>query len=216
MNFHYDVRKMNQTNGYYYIRCHPSYDIYEACKGGICENIPERENTYITGEITRGYFELVFEVPNENMRHIERLIKYEFRELNVKYDAGTEFYNKKIITLIEPYLITLGIKYRKLTKQEISNLVRCNRVRKTIDKINIQSLIHILKSKRTNNISNANIDKSDDESIVNVENIKMYNPRDYQKTIIKNSYEYFKINEKGLLIILIFIMIKLFLKLLYA
>jgi hypothetical protein len=50
---------------------------------------------------------------------VERLLQNEFRELNVKYDAGTEFYNKKIITLIEPYLITLGIMYKKLTKQEI-------------------------------------------------------------------------------------------------
>ena len=101
---------MNQTNGYIYVRNHPSYDVDDVCKMGI----------------------------------VERLLQNEFRELNVKYDAGTEFYNKKIITLIEPYLITLGIKYRKLTKQEISDLVRCNRVRKTIKKINIQSLIHIL------------------------------------------------------------------------
>ena len=63
---------------------------------------------------------------------------------NVKYDAGTEFYNKKIITLIEPYLITLGIKYKKLSKQEISDLLRCNRVRKTLKKINIGSAINFL------------------------------------------------------------------------
>ena len=45
---------------------------------------------------------------------VERLLQNEFCELNVKYDAGTEFYNKKIITLIEPYLITRRIKYKKL------------------------------------------------------------------------------------------------------
>ena len=72
----------------------------------------------------------MFEVPIEKMRIVKRLLQNEFRELNVKYDAGTEFYNKKIITLIEPYLITIGIKYKKLSKQEISDLVRCNRVRK--------------------------------------------------------------------------------------
>jgi len=141
---------MNQTNGYIYVRKHPSYDVDDACKMGKANNIPERDTQYATGEIKRGYFEAVFEVPIEKMGIVERLLQNEFRELNVKYDAGTEFYNKKIITLIEPYLITLGIRYRKLTKQEISDLVRCNRVRKTIKKINIQSLIHILKSKRTN------------------------------------------------------------------
>ena len=126
--------KMNQTNGYIYVRNHPSYDDDDACKMGKAINIPERDTQYATGEIKRGYFELVFEVPIEKMGIVERLLQNEFRELNVKYDAGTEFYNKKIITLIEPYLITLGIKYKKLTKQEISDLVRCNRVKKTIKK----------------------------------------------------------------------------------
>jgi len=119
--------------GYIYLRNHPSYDVYNACKMGKTSNIPERDTQYATGEIKRGYFEAVFEVPFEKMGIIERSLQlqYEFRELNVKYDAGTEFYNKKIITLIEPYLITIGIKYKKLSKQEISDLVRCNRVRKS-------------------------------------------------------------------------------------
>ena len=169
--------KMKPTNGYIYIRNHTSYNVNDACKMGKANNIPERDTQYATGEIKRGYFEEVFEVPNEKMGITERLLQNEFCELNVKYDAGTEFYNKKIITLIEPYLITLGIKYRKLSKQEISDLLRCNRVRQIMKKINIQSLIKILKS----------------------ENI--YNPRDYQETIIKKSYEYFQINGKGLLII---------------
>ena len=159
---------MNSTNGYIYVRNHPSYDVDDACKMGKANNIPERDTQYATGEIKRGYFEAVFEVPIEKMGIVERLLQNEFRELNVKYDAGTEFYNKKIITLIEPYLITLGIKYRKLSKQEISDLVRCNRVRKTIKKINIQSFIHILKSKRTNKES-------------------LWNERDYQTKIINFS-----------------------------
>ena len=141
---------MNSTNGYIYVRNHQSYDVDDLCKMGKANNIPERDTQYATGEIKRGYFERVFEVPIEKSGIVERLLQNEFRELNVKYDAGTEFYNKKIITLIEPFLITLGIKYRKLTKQEINDLVRCNRVRNTIKKINIQSLIHILKSNHWN------------------------------------------------------------------
>ena len=38
------------------------------------------------------------EVPIEKMGIVERLLQNEFIELNVKYDAGTEFYNKKIPT----------------------------------------------------------------------------------------------------------------------
>ena len=176
--------KMNQTNGYIYVRNHPSYDVDDACKMGKAINIPERDTQYATGEIQRGYFEAVFEVPIEKMGIVERLLQNEFRELNVKYDAGTEFYNKKIITLIEPYLITLGIKYRKLTKQEISDLVRCNRVRKTIKKINIQSLIHILKTKRTNN------------------QIVSYIPRNDQSIIIGKSVIHFQQYDKGMLVLM--------------
>jgi len=175
---------MNQTNGYIYVRNHPSYDVDDACKMGKAKNIPERDTQYATGEIKRGYFEVVFEVPIEKMGIVERLLQYEFRELNVKYDAGTEFYNKKIITLIEPYLITLGIKYKKLSKQEISDLVRCNRVRKTIKKINIQSLIHILKSKRTNN------------------QIVSYIPRNDQTIIIEKSVIHFQQYDKGMLVLM--------------
>jgi len=174
---------MNSTDGYIYFRNHPSYDV-NVCKMGKTNNIPDRDSQYATGELKRGFFEAVFKVPIEKMGLVERLLQNQFRELNVKYDAGTEFYNKKIITLIEPYLITIGIKYKKLTKQEISDLVRCNRVRETMKKINIQSLIHILKSEGTNN-----------------KIISTYIPRNYQEIIINSSYEYFQINQKGLLII---------------
>jgi hypothetical protein len=130
---------MVQTNGYIYIRNHPSYD--DACKLGKSNNIPERDAQYATGEIKRGYFEEVFEVHIEKMGIVERLLQNEFTHLNVKYDAGIEFYNKKIITLIEPCLITLGIKYKKLSKQEIDDLIKCNRVK---------SLINIQKSNEIN------------------------------------------------------------------
>ena len=170
--------------GYIYIRNHLSYNLDDACKMGKTNNIPERDMQYATGEVKRGYFEEVFEVPIKKMGIVERLLQIEFSELNVKYDAGTEFYNKKIITLIEPYLITLGIKYKKLTKQEISDLVRCNRVRKTMKKINIQSLINILKSKRTN------------------KQIISYIPRNDQTIIIEKSVIHFQQYDKGMLVLM--------------
>ena len=175
---------MNQTNGYIYVRNHPSYDVDDACKMGKANNIPERDTQYATGEIKRGYFGAVFVVPIEKMGIVERLLQNEFRELNVKYDAGTEFYKKKIITLIEPYLIILGIKYKKLSKQEISDLIRCNRVRKIIKKINIKSLIHMLNSNRTN------------------KQIVSYIPRNDQTIIIGKSVIHFQQYDKGMLILM--------------
>jgi superfamily II DNA or RNA helicase len=169
----------NSDYGYIYIRTHQSYNEYDACKMGKTTNIPERDIQYATGEIKRGYFEVVIQVPVLKLNIIERLLQNEFCYLNVKHDAGIEFYNKKITTLIEPYLTNIGLQFKKLTKQEIDDLVRCNRVRETLNKINIQSLIQILKSNKLN-IS--------------------YKPKDYQRVIIQKSYEYFQTKDKGLLI----------------
>ena len=169
----------NSDYGYIYIRTHPSYNEYDACKMGKTTNIPERDIQYATGEIKRGYFVVVIQVPVLKLNIIERLLQNEFCYLNVKHDAGIEFYNKKITTLIEPYLTNIGLQFKKLTKQEIDDLVRCNRVRETLNKINIQSLIQILKSNKPN-IS--------------------YKPKDYQRVIIQKSYEYFQTKDKGLLI----------------
>ena len=167
---------MNSTSGYIYVRNHPSYDAEDACKMGKATNIPERDSQYATGEIKRGYFEPVFEVPIEHMGIVERLLQSEFRELNIKYDAGTEFYNKKIITLIEPYLISHRIKYRKLSKQEIGDLIRCHRVKNTISKINSQSLIQQLTSNKPV-------------------------PRNDQTIIINKSVSYFQQYDKGILVL---------------
>ncbi len=77
--------------GYIYVRNNESYDIYNVCKMGKANSIPERDSQYATGEITRGHFTDVFEVPIKIVGIVERLLQYEFRHLNVKYDGGTEF-----------------------------------------------------------------------------------------------------------------------------
>ena len=176
--------KMNQVNGFIYVRNHPLYEIYEACKLGKASNIPERDSQYATGEIERGYFDPVFEVPMSKMGIIERLLQHHFKKFNIKYDAGTEFYNKKIINLIEPIFIKLGINYKKLSKQEISNLVRSNRVRKTFKKINVKSFINTLKLESKNN-----------KKVTFV-------PRKDQQIIIDKSVSHFKYNDKGMLVLM--------------
>lgn len=161
MNININKMSVNAVNcdyGYIYIRNHLSYDAYGVCKMGKATNIPDRDTQYATGEIKRGYFEDVYKVNIKQMGFIERILQHNFRDLNVKYDAGTEFYGKQIITLIEHYLDTNGFTYRKLSKQEIRNLLRPNRIKQTqnkikhiLNKIKIKSLIHALKNtKRTN------------------------------------------------------------------
>lgn len=168
---------MHSHIGYIYVRNHTSYDIYDACKLGKASNIPERDSQYSTGEVIRGFFEDIYEIPIKKMAFIERLLQYEFKDYNIKYNAGTEFYNRCIISLIEPFLQNNSIKYNKLSKKDISKLVRCNRLKNIISKINIKDFINNLKINST------------------------YKPRYYQNDIINKSILHFRNNKKGLLVL---------------
>jgi len=117
-------------------------------KVGNTNNITNRNAVYATDEIRRGYFETIFEVPIEDSVVLDFLLKKKFHELNVRDNAGTEFFDRKIINLIEPYLIELGAEYKKLSKQEIDNLTNCDKIEKNLKKINILQLTKILESNK--------------------------------------------------------------------
>jgi len=176
---------MNNQIGYIYIRYHESYESNNACKLGKTINIPDRDSHYATGEIKRGHFEYVFEVPLKKMSIIEKLLQCEFSHYNIKHNAGQEFYDKKIMKLIEPYFVKIGIEYRKLEKSEISKLIRIHRIKNIIKKINIQNLINYLKQ---------NVSHIEESSLI---------PRNDQKVIIEEAIDYFTNNEnnKGILIL---------------
>ena len=193
MKFKYTGKTINLTDGYIYVRNHSSYNEFNACKMGKASNIPDRDTQYATGELKRGQFEAVFEVPIGKVGLIERLLQLHFRELHVKYDAGTEFYDKQIITLIEPYLITLGVKYKKLSSQEINDLVRCNRVRKTFEKINIQELIQLLKSNRTTESITEDEDATDELLYIN----NVIEPTEHQQYILELIESFFTLYNIG-------------------
>ncbi len=162
--------------GYIYVRCHHYYDMDNICKLGKTNNIPDRDSQYATNEFNRGYFESIYEVPIQKLNILERLLQYEFREHHVKRNGGIEFYNKQIIDLIEPYLMTLNMTFKKLTNDDISKLKRCYRVKNTLKKINIPSLIHTLKQK----------------TII---------PKLEQTLIIDSAVHHYQSNDKGLLIL---------------
>ena len=174
--------------GYIYIRTNEYWDLYDSFKLGKTLSIPDREQTYITSEIKRGTYVMIIEIDLIILDNIEKQLQIYFNELNlhIKFNAGIEFYKKEIINFIIPYFDTNNIKYKILSKDEIDSLIRKIRI-----------------------YDNSDNNTSDDESIENIneqiKNIKLnneiYNPRDYQEIIINKSYEYFKINEKGLLII---------------
>jgi superfamily II DNA or RNA helicase len=174
---------MNTCHEYIYIRKHQDYDSLNAFKLGKTDNIPNRDSQYATGEIKRGYFDIVFEVQHNESNIIEHILQDKFRKYNIKYNAGTEFYNKDIIMRIEPYIKKLGFKYRKLTSEEISELVRCTR-RKLNKKENSPLLINIPNAERTGKY------------------IGSYIPRNDQTIIIDKSIIHFQQADKGLLLLM--------------
>jgi len=169
----------NLLFSYIYGRTHESYDKYNAIKLGKANNIPERDNVYATGEIKRGQFIMVFQVYYKQVVIIERLLQNYFKNDHIKIDGGTEFYHKSIIDRIENYLLEIGIYYKKLTADEIDNLVRCNRVRNIIEKV----------KKVVKLISNELYNKKE----------IIYIPRRDQEEIIERSVSYFTKKDKGIL-----------------
>lgn len=180
---------MTSTIGYIYVRTHSSYDLENACKMGKTISIPERDTQYATGEVRRGYLELVFEVPLDELEILERLLQKKFCALHIIYDGGEEFYDTEIMTLIEPIFITRGVLYRKLTKQEISELVRISRVRKPKNETDyseseIIEMLELVRKKRKNH------------------QVVLYTPRNYQIDIIEKSVAHFQRNDKGILVLI--------------
>ena len=111
---------------YLYIRCCESYDIHNALKLGICSILGNRDDTYRTSEIKRGYFTLVIELEYKTAKNVELKLKNKFTEqgFHVYIDAGTEFFKKDIEHLIIPYLKEHRIGYRKLSNDEINDMCR--------------------------------------------------------------------------------------------
>lgn len=167
--------------GYIYVRTHPSYDEHDVCKLGKTSNIPERDSQYVTGEVIRGFFSIVLEISKINMDNIEKLLQSKFESLNIKFNAGIEFYKKDIVALIEPFLQEEEIKYCKLNNNEINSLLRQEK-----------------DEKQTKHFEN------NDEYlpiVPNNEELINYEPRDDQEQIIKESSLYFEKHHKGLLVL---------------
>ena len=112
-------------SGYIYLRENEYWYMYDAIKLGKTSNIPDRERTYITSEIKRGKFIMVIKIDLEIMDLLEKDLQKYFNslDLNIKFNAGVEFYDKKIIDLIIPFLDKINIKYKILTEDEINNLI---------------------------------------------------------------------------------------------
>jgi superfamily II DNA or RNA helicase len=146
---------MKQSKGTIYIRDNAWYKMENVIKMGIASFAKDRSTTYITGEVERGEYICVIEIPLDKMKILDKCLKSFFRSYNIYKGGGTEFYNRCIIDLIEPYLKKLNIEYHVLTKDEINLMNRCDRIRTILNSgkmkdIFIKNIIQKYRNKREN------------------------------------------------------------------
>ncbi len=158
---------MNQLKGTIYLRDNAWYKRENVIKMGIATFAKDRSSTYITGEVERGEYICVIEITLDKMKFIDKCLKHYFKSFHIYKGGGTEFYDRCIIDLIEPYFKNINIPYKILTKEEINLMNRCERVRnipnvdkvkKSFNQLKIKNIIQNYKIKRSkkNSISDTN------------------------------------------------------------
>ena len=182
---------MNIFKGIIYLRDNNWWQKENVIKMGITTFAKDRNNTYITGEIERGEYICLIEIPLEKMKILDKLLKTYFKSYNIYKGGGTEFYDRNIIDLLIPYLNIINITFKVLTQYEINTINRCERIRnlpniekiKSIfNKIKIKNIIQQYKNKRAS-IKSSNII-----------------PSKHQQDVLNMIEEYFQYNNIGKLI----------------
>ena len=127
---------------YIYIRDNDWFKTSNVYKVGITNSIKDRGNTYITGELHRGVYVKIYElnINRSQLNLIDNVIKSNFKDYNIYYDGGKEFYYRTIINEIEPFLQELKITYLSKTEDELTRINRENR-----EDIIINNYLHLFK-----------------------------------------------------------------------
>ena len=192
---------MNQLKGTIYLRDNEWFRNRNVVKMGIATFAKDRSNTYITGEVVRGEYICVIEIPLYMMKPMDKYLKNYFNPLHIYYkDSGTEFYDRRIIDLIEPYFKNTNILYKILNKDEINSMNRCERVRnipnvnkikKVFNELNIKNIIEYYKTKRRK--------KNSISTNVNIINklSSILEPNKQQQDILERIEEFYNFNNIG-------------------
>ena len=178
-------------------------------KLGIASNTKDRDGTYVTGEIIRGEFIKVFEVPRDKMRYVETHLHTTLKEYRDRRDGGTEFFKRDIIDMVGKNII--DTPFRELSREECDLLERVARIRNTMRHHGKEEEIRQM-SQEDHRIVELLVDEniiSVDENIISVdENIisvdeNIIVPKDFQKDIIAKCITHYSkaSKDKGVLIL---------------
>jgi len=231
---------MEEPTGIIYIRNNELCVLKQIIKIGITGNGKNRGDAYTTYEHVRGTFIMVIEIPLNRMKLLDKSLKNYFKEYNDYKGGGTEYYDVCVIDKIVPYLESMNIKFKVLSREEIDTLERKYRLngikRRTniseiIDNLDINRFIQKLKINKQNKQQHfeklKRIDRAKKtfkrirNSLVKtltqmsttirnktkfIDELKIkkpkYTPREDQIEIINKAFQYFIINDKGLLVLI--------------
>ena len=147
------INNTHTTNkyGYIYLRDNEWYEQRNVIKMGIASHARNRDNTYITGEIKRGYYRQLIEIPHSSLKFVDNLLKYHFKKYNILFDGGTEFYDRCILdnNMIIDFLNSIIISYRILSQDEIDKMKYFNydiNNKLQTENINVHKIKHIINS----------------------------------------------------------------------
>ena len=177
---------------YLYIRKIKIYENY--IKFGHTDSPIDRDQTYRTSELIRGDWIGIYEIdPKQliklNIKKIEYKVKKHFEYLNYKGNAGTEFFENSFSDELENYLNNTNIIYYKLSEEDIDELQRKHRELEDIKKqLRMMALIRKLKKYNFHNYF---------KGTLRVNNII---GRPFQNDIIQLIIEYFRNNDKGIIV----------------
>jgi predicted helicase len=185
-----EVRK-----GTIYIRDNEWFTMRNVFKMGVSSDAKSRSSTYITSEPIGGEYVLIILIPLELMKIVDDDLKHHFKHYNIyhknkKTPSGTEFYDRCIIYLIEPYLKQLNIPYKVLTKEEIELIERYEQITYDDDLfIDDEDIISIDKYEKL-----MNVDKFEDTTC------KTIKPKKHQQDVLNLINGFYNSNNIGKII----------------
>jgi len=157
-------------------------------KLGETSNLIRRDEQYATGEHIRGKYVKIFKLLNMDSKKCEKVLKNMFKKYNNHIDAGTEFYEYKIVELIEKTLNELHIDYIIIDINDIERQIKDNTYkRKLVESI---PLLNDLFMKMKQEIYKPKLIAEGKREII---------IRDYQQEGKDSAGEYYIENDKGIL-----------------
>jgi hypothetical protein len=138
--------------GTIYIRDNQWFSQLGLYKVGKATSAKDRGSTYLTSEPIPGKYVMVVEV-GDKMDIVDKLMKKYFKAYQKYFGGGTEYYDRCIEQLLEPFIKSLNIEYHVLSKPEIDTMERTERFNERKEQFkenekHLVKLIHNFRAKR--------------------------------------------------------------------